>query len=175
LGARKRQQTILTVLTVFSFYYIIIKNIGGSMSVRSYSKVWLHIIWGTQNREKSLTGKELRKKLSNYLHRYSKEKSIYMKINYVNADHVHVLIDLPTDKTIAEVLQLLKGSSSYWVSKEVNYKFAWAKGYGVFSVSESIVDKVVKYIMNQEEHHRVRSFAEEYEDFIKKHKVLVNR
>lgn len=49
------------------------------MSVRSYSKVWLHVIWSTQNREKSLTGKELRKKLSNYLYRYSEEKSIYMK------------------------------------------------------------------------------------------------
>ncbi|RJP57392.1 MAG: hypothetical protein C4543_09855 [Ignavibacteriales bacterium] len=68
------------------------------MSVRSYTKVWLHLIWGTQKREKSLVGKELRKNLSNFFHNYSKEKEIYMKVNYVNSDHVHALIDLPTDK-----------------------------------------------------------------------------
>lgn len=142
------------------------------MSVRSYTKVWLHLIWGTQNREKSLISKDLRKNLSNYFYNYAKEKEIYMKVNYVNSDHVHALIDLPTDKTIADTLQLIKGSSSNWINKQVNFKFAWAQGYGAFSVSESNLRKVVDYIINQEEHHRVKSFADEYEEFLQKHNVV---
>ena len=145
------------------------------MSVRSYTKAWLHIIWGTQNRDKSLTKKELRKKLSEYLYKYAQEKSIYMKVNFVNSDHVHVLIDLPTDKSIADVLHLLKGSSSNWVNEQVGFKFAWAKGYAAFAVSESNLGRVVKNIINQEEHHRNKSFSEEYAEFLKKHKVVVNR
>lgn len=145
------------------------------MSVRSYTKVWLHIIWGTQNRDKSLAKKELRKKLSEYFYKYAKEKTIYMKVNFVNSDHVHVLIELPTDKSIADVLQLLKGSSSNWINKQVDFKFAWAKGYAAFSVSESNLSRVVKYIVNQEEHHRNKSFSEEYAEFLQKHKVVVNR
>lgn len=98
-----------------------------------------------------------------------------MKKNFVNADHVHLLIDLPSDKTIADVLHLYKGSSSHWINKHVNFKFAWAKGYAAFSISESILNKVVKYINEQEEHHRVKSFSEEYDDFLEKYNLLENR
>jgi len=145
------------------------------MSVRSYTKIWLHLIWGTHNREKSLPDKNLREKLSEYIYEYSKERNIFMKTNYVNSDHVHVLIDLPTDKTIEDILHLLKGSSSHWLNNQVSYKFSWAKGYAAFSVSESNADNVLKYIQNQEEHHRKISFMEEYEEFLKKYNIVVNR
>ncbi len=142
------------------------------MSVRSYSKIWLHLVWVTHNREKSLADRELRKKLSDYYYKYSLEKNIYMKVNFVNSDHVHALIDCPTDKSIADVLHLYKGSSSYWINKQVNYKFSWAKGYAAFSVSESVVNTVVKYIVNQEEHHAAKSFSDEYEEFLQKTKLI---
>ncbi len=145
------------------------------MSVRSYTKIWMHLIWGTHNHENYLPNRDLRKELSQYFYRYSEEKKIYMKINYVNPDHVHALIDLPTNITVEDVFHLYKGSSSNWVNKQVNYKFNWSIGYGAFSVSESNLDKVVKYIMNQEEHHRKKSFAEEYEEFCKKYNVIINR
>lgn len=145
------------------------------MSVRSYTKILLHLIWCTHNREKSLNDKELRKKLTAYFHEYSIEKGIFMKNCFVNSDHVHCLIDLPTNKTIEELLHLLKGSSSNWVNKQVNYKFQWATGYAAFSVSESQSAKVSEYIDNQEEHHKVKSFIEEYDELIEKHKVLINR
>jgi len=141
------------------------------MSVRSYTKIWLHLIWVTHNREKSLPDKILRRKLSEYLYEYSKEKNIYMKANYVNSDHVHALIDLPTDKTIEDILHLLKGSSSHWINRQVSYKFSWAKGYSAFSVSESNIDKALKYIQNQKEHHRKIGLAEEYEKFLKKYNL----
>jgi len=144
------------------------------MSVRSYTKMWLHLIWGTHNHEKYLPDRNLRKQLSQYFYKYSEEKKIYMKVNYVNSDHVHTLIDLPTNITIEDVLHLYKGSSSNWINKQVSYKFNWSAGYAAFSVSESSVDRVIKYILNQEKHHHIMSFTEEYEEFVRKYKILLS-
>ena len=94
-----------------------------------------------------------------------------MKINFVNPDHVHALIDLPTGLSIEELVQLLKGSSSYWINEQnlVAGKFGWGRGYGVFSVSESGVAEVCAYIAGQEEHHRKRSFTEELKLFVERY------
>src|SRR5438445_8781859 len=93
-----------------------------------------------------------------------------MKINYVNADHVHMLVDLPTGLSIEELIQLLKRNSSHWVNANniLPGKFAWGRGYGAFSVSESNVAQVAAYIAGQEEHHRVRTFADELREFIER-------
>lgn len=102
---------------------------------------------------------------------YSREKGIYMRINYFNTDHTHALIDLPTNLTIEQVIQLLKGSSSHWINQNrlIKGRFAWGKGYGAFSVSQSEVSKVANYIAKQEDHHRKRSFAQELEIFVKRY------
>ncbi len=107
------------------------------MSLHSYSKVWLHLIWSTHNKEKVLL-KDARKQVSNFLYTYAEEKKIYMRTNYVNAEHVHALVDLPTTLSIKECLKLLKGSSSHYINQNrlVNSKFRRARGYGAFSVSE---------------------------------------
>jgi REP element-mobilizing transposase RayT len=122
------------------------------------------------NRER-LLNKEAAAALSRNLIEYADTKGVYMKINYVNADHVHTLIDLPTDLSIEELIQLLKGSSSHWVNANniLAGKFAWGRGYGAFSVSESNVAQVAAYIAAQKEHHRVRTFAEELREFIERH------
>ena len=140
------------------------------MSVHSYSRCWVHLIWGTLNREK-LLHKEAAARLSRYLTEYADTKTFYMKINYANADHVHALVDLPTGVSIEELIQFLKGSSSHWVNVNniVRGKFAWGRSYGAFSVSESNVSQVSAYIAGQEEHHRVRTFAEELREFIERH------
>ena len=94
-----------------------------------------------------------------------------MKINFFNADHTHALIDLPTDKSIEQVVQLLKGSSSHWVNEQklAKGRFAWGRGYGAFSVSHSDVERVAAYIANQEEHHRKRTYEEEFDLFVKRY------
>lgn len=140
------------------------------MSTHSYSRCWIHLIWETLRREPMLD-KRAAAQASTNLSGYSVEKGIYMKINYFNADHTHALIDLPTNLTIEQVIQLLKGSSSHWINQNclVTGRFAWGRGYGAFSVSHSDVSRVANYIARQEEHHRRRSFAQEYEIFIRRY------
>src|SRR5688572_24758676 len=122
-----------------------------NMSVHSYSRCWLHLIWTTLDREPMLA-KPAAAASSNFLTNYALEKGIYMKINYVNPEHVHTLIDLPTNKSIEEVVKLFKGSSSHWINENrlLRGRFGWGRGYGAFSVSHSDVDRVAAYIAGQE-------------------------
>ena len=140
------------------------------MSTHSYSRCWLHLIWETLRREPMLD-KRAAAIASENLSKYSTEKGIYMKINYFNSDHTHALIDLPTNQTIEQVIQLLKGSSSHWINQNrlVRGRFAWGRGYGAFSVSHSDVDRVCKYIANQGAHHRKKTFEDEYQLFVKRY------
>jgi len=145
------------------------------MSTHSYNKIWIHFIWETLDKQKNLP-KHARLRLSDFLFRYCKEKEIFIKTNFVNADHVHALIDLPTNLSVEECIKLLKGSSSHYINKNrlTNTKFSWGRGYGAFSVSASQVESVTAYINNQKEHHRVRNFAEEYKMFIEKYGLKIN-
>jgi REP element-mobilizing transposase RayT len=108
---------------------------------------------------------------SDNLYTYCNAKRIYLKINYFNTDHTHALVDLPTNLTIEQVVQLLKGSSSHWINENrlLRGRFAWGRGYGAFSVSHSDIDRVCKYIANQGEHHRRRRFEDEYQLFVKRY------
>jgi putative transposase len=143
------------------------------MSQHSYTRCWLHLIWATLRREKTLHS-QAAKRVSDYLYQYSKERQIFMKKNFVNADHVHAVIDLPTNYSIEEIIKLLKGSSSHWINLEklLPGKFSWGRGYAAFSVSHSNLKNVLEYIGNQAEHHRVKSFSEEYEEFIRRHGLV---
>lgn len=88
-------------------------------------------------------------------------------------DHVHVLIGMRPTQTVSDLMKDIKSGSSKWIneSKLVKGKFEWQEGYGAFSYSSSQIDDVVKYIENQGEHHRKRTFREEYVDFLQKFKV----
>ena len=96
------------------------------------------------------------REIAHQLRRYARDHGYRMAIVFVNPDHVHVLIELPTDLPISALVQGLKGSSSHWINTEglLPETFSWSKGYGVFAVSYGHKDRVWKYIANQEEHHR---------------------
>ena len=87
------------------------------------------------------------------------------------SDHIHILIGMRPTQSISDLLQDIKGSSSKWINEKkfLNVKFEWQEGYGAFSYSKSSVENVINYIKNQEEHHRRKTFKEEYlkllEDF----------
>ena len=86
-------------------------------------------------------------------------------------DHVHILLSLPAKLSVAKAIQLLKGNSSKWIHEtfpKLRF-FAWQEGYGAFSIGISGVDATVSYIKNQAEHHRRRSFREEFATMLRRH------
>lgn len=87
------------------------------------------------------------------------------------ADHVHMLISLPATISVAKAVQLLKGNSSKWIHETFSEmrSFEWQEGYGAFSVGVSAIDATVAYIRNQAEHHRKRTFREEFNAVLRKH------
>jgi len=101
----------------------------------------------------------------------AESNGIYIKALHVNPDHVHLLIDLPPTRALDEVVKALKGSSSRWINASglLVGHFRWARGYGAFSVSQSGLEDVITYIEGQEEHHRIKTFAEEYEAFARRY------
>src|SRR6266446_8514675 len=142
------------------------------MSLHSYSRVWLHLIWATLDR-RPLLSRSAAAKVSAYLTQYAAEKHIYMRINYVNSEHVHALVDLPTNLCIEDAMQLFKGGSSHWINEGnlVPGKFGWGRGYAAFSVSQSGCAEVAKYIANQEEHHRKKGFSEELKSLVERYEL----
>ena len=86
------------------------------VSLHSYSRVWVHVVWATLERRPLLFNTAARK-VSVHLTEYAGKKGIYVKINYVNPDHVHALVDLPTSLSIEEMMQLFKGESSHWINQ----------------------------------------------------------
>jgi REP element-mobilizing transposase RayT len=102
----------------------------------------------------------------------AREKNIFIDSISGYSDHCHCLISLGVDQSIQKVMQLIKGESSFWMNKNklINRKFEWQDEYFALSISESMVEKVRTYIINQEEHHHKKSFQEEYDEFIRKYK-----
>jgi REP element-mobilizing transposase RayT len=88
-------------------------------------------------------------------------------------DHVHMLLSLPSTLSIAKAMQLIKGGSSKWVHESFpeHRLFGWQVKYGAFGVSVSLLDKTVRYIQHQAEHHRKMSFQEEFLALLKKHHI----
>jgi len=86
-------------------------------------------------------------------------------------DHVHILARIRPVYSAAEIMRVVKANSSKWVRGKWSSSFRWQTGFGVFSVSESNVAEVIKYIAGQEEHHRRQSFRDEFLAFLKKNKV----
>ena len=136
----------------------------------AFVKIWIHIVFGTKNKERTLS-KGIREQVISHIFENAKIKDIH--IDAINGfdEHVHCLISLGRDQTIAFILKMIKGESAHWINKNkiTRTKFEWADEYYAVSTSESQVDAVRKYIMNQEDHHKTKSFTEEYHEFMQKY------
>jgi len=142
------------------------------MATHSHVKVYIHLIWGTYKRERILT-RDIRLQLSDHLTERFEELDITVERMNIQADHLHILYQMPMNRTLPEIPKNLKGESSHWFNQRDFFrgKFRWQRGYGAYSVSASLVDTVTHYIKNQEEHHRRKTFAEEYKDWASKYGV----
>ncbi|MBE0573091.1 MAG: IS200/IS605 family transposase [Ignavibacteriaceae bacterium] len=135
-----------------------------------FTKIWIHLIWSTKNREK-LINKELKQILLQHIKENARLKNIFIDSLNCIQDHIHLLISLGREQTISKIVMLIKGESSNWINRNklLKGKFEWQDEYIAVSVSESQVDRVREYIKDQEEHHRLKSFEEEYNLFLKKY------
>ncbi|MBK8611255.1 MAG: IS200/IS605 family transposase [Chitinophagaceae bacterium] len=135
-----------------------------------YIKIWIHFVWATKNREPVLE-KESRQQLFGHIKENGKIKNIHVDFVNGHIDHVHALVSLHTEQTIAKVAQMLKGESAYWANRNNLFQktLVWQDEYFAVSVSESGINKVREYIKHQEEHHRKKSFQEEYDEFMEKY------
>jgi REP element-mobilizing transposase RayT len=113
---------------------------------------------------------EYRPEILTHFREYSKSKNIVL--DYINLlkNHVHALINLGKEQSISKVMQLIKGERAYWINKQkyLRIHFSWQDDYYAVSVSPSHVERVRKYIANQDEHHKEMTWEEEVNLFLKK-------
>jgi putative transposase len=142
---------------------------------QSLSKVVIHVIFSTKDRYPWLDI-NIRSRMHAYLATLCRdERAEPFRVGGV-ADHVHLLTTLPRSLSQAEMVEGLKKKSSKWIKELApEYrKFYWQRGYEAFSVSPSQLNAALEYIEKQEEHHRSRTFQDEYVDFLRKHDVEYN-
>ena len=133
----------------------------------SYVQNHLHVVFSTKEREK-LIAKPMQPKLWSYLAGIARNHDFLVIANGGMEDHVHLLILLPPFLALAKAINLLKTNSSKWMS-EHGTRFAWQQGYGAFGVCKSKMDAVIRYINEQERHHRKMSFEDEFIGLLEKH------
>ena len=135
-----------------------------------YNRIWVHLVWATKERKPLLT-KKIRQQVFEHIKENAKKKDIYLDHINGHKEHVHCLISLQAEQNIATVVQLLKGESSFWINKQklTSVKFGWQDEYFSVSSCESQVENLRNYIRKQEEHHKKKTYTDEYNEFIKKY------
>jgi putative transposase len=138
----------------------------------SYTSSLYHIVFSTKERCRMIDA-DLQSRLWLYLGGIARENK--MKALAVGGveDHVHLLLSLPSTMAIAKAVQLIKGGSSKWIHDEFPARrdFAWQEGYGAFSIGVSQMDDTIRYIANQAEHQRIKTYEEEFIAFLERHGI----
>ena len=139
---------------------------------QSLSRILLHLVFSTKNREPWINP-DVRPALHAYL--AGSVRALNAEAYRVGgvADHVHIACTLPRTVPVSKLLEEIKKSSSAWIKQQMPtcHGFAWQAGYGAFSLGQSQLDALIAYIDGQEEHHRKRTFKEEFVEFLKRYGV----
>jgi len=138
----------------------------------TFSQVFIHIVFSTQNRD-AVLHKEWRDRLYNYMIAIIQNNKHKVYAIGGTTDHIHILISQYPSQTIPELVAILKRDTSKWIKENrfILHRFAWQEGYGSFSVSYTLINTVINYILNQEEHHITKSSKDEIISFLKKYGI----
>jgi len=138
----------------------------------TYTQIYLHLVFAVQNRT-SLIQPEWKNELYKYITGIIKNNGHKLIAINGTSNHLHIAIGYKPHQLIPELLQDIKANSSKWINEKqfVRGKFNWQAGYGAFSFSHSHLNAVVKYIYNQEQHHKRKTFREEYVQLLKKYDI----
>ncbi len=135
----------------------------------TFTQIHIHSVFSVQNRA-CIIRKNWKEDLYRYITGIIQNHG--HKVLAINGmpDHIHVFIGMRPTQSLSDLMQVVKGDSSKWINEKrfVDGRFSWQEGYGAFSYSKSQVLSVIRYVLNQEEHHRSRSFIEEYHDLLRK-------
>ena len=136
-----------------------------------FVSVYIHFVWSTKKRVPYLATENIRGVMWQHIRDNGKAKGLF--IDFVNGhkEHCHCLVSLGAEQTISKVMQLIKGESAFWFNKQglINNKLEWQDEYFAISVSQSLLNQVREYIKNQEDHHKNKTFQQEYDEFILRH------
>jgi REP element-mobilizing transposase RayT len=138
----------------------------------TYTKLIYHIIFSTKDREPLITPR-LREDLYPYVGGIIRGQDGALEAIGGIPDHIHLVVRLKPDISVSEIVRLIKANSSKWVNEQPGCagRFGWQSGYGAFSVSLSQLAAACEYVKTQEEHHRKKTFQEEYREFLKRHDI----
>ncbi|HZU38636.1 MAG TPA: IS200/IS605 family transposase [Gemmataceae bacterium] len=139
---------------------------------QSFGSLYVHLVFSTKGRQPWIDA-DLESRLYEYMGGILRaEKSALLAAGGM-PDHLHLLVSLSRELSIADTLRLIKANSSKWIHETFpeRQQFAWQAGYGAFSVSFSNLPQVKGYIARQAEHHRVRTFQDEFREFLRRHEL----
>ena len=138
----------------------------------TYTQCYVHIVFAPKNRD-ALIKKSWKDDLEKYISGIIQNHSHKLLAIYAKEDHVHIFIGYNLNQLIPQLVEEIKTSSNAWIKQNrfTKFKFEWQLGYGAFTHSKSQVDSVVKYILNQEEHHKKQTFREEYLEILAKNDI----
>ncbi len=143
---------------------------------QSLSQVWLHLVFSTKDRRAFLQNPEFREEMFRMLSHHAQEIGCFPKLTCGWIDHVHVVCGLSRTVTIAALVEHVKTETSRWAKKKPQgaRAFSWQAGYGAFSISQSMVDRVIAYVEQQEEHHKKLSYQDEFRKLCRKHQIEID-
>jgi REP element-mobilizing transposase RayT len=138
----------------------------------TYTQCYFHLVFAVKNRD-ALIKKEWKDELEKYITGIVQNHRHKMLAIGSMPDHMHILIGYNVNQLIPDLVEEIKTSSNSWIKEKrlSKFRFEWQKGYGAFTHSHSQIDNVVKYILNQEEHHKKKKFREEYWEMLEKNNV----
>lgn len=141
----------------------------------TYTQIYIQIVFAVKGRQ-NLISADNREELHKFITGIVSNRGQKLFAVFAMPDHVHILVSIGPTILISDLVRDIKAGSSKFINdkKWTEEKFNWQEGYGAFSYSKSSVDSVVKYILNQEEHHKNKTFKNEYLDFLEKFEIEYN-
>ncbi len=138
----------------------------------TYTQIYIQIVFAVKGRQ-NLISKTHREELHKFITGIVSNRGQKLFAVFAMPDHVHILLSIGPNIFISDLIRDIKAGSSKFINHQnwIKGKFNWQEGYGAFSYSRSNINKVVQYILNQEEHHKKKTFKEEYLDFLQKFEI----
>ncbi len=141
----------------------------------TYTQLYVQMVFAVKGRE-ALVIPEIREEIQKYISGIVRKRQHKILSIHCMPDHSHLFIGLNPDQSISDLMKDVKGNSSYFINQKkfLHSHFQWQQGYGAFSYSRESVDRIVRYINNQPEHHKKISFKSEYFDLLKEFEIDYN-